>query len=220
MVEGEKVCDIGCDHAFVPIYLIQSNRSKKVIAMDVKKGPVDIARNHVNEYGLSGYIEVRQSDGFEALGDNEADCAVIAGMGGQLMVDILKRGINHTKAGIRLVLQPQSEIEKVRQYLGDIGYCIVREEMLVEEDKFYTIIRAERSEDMKGNMSSEGILYGDYLLQHKNQILKSFLELQYTKNCSLIDSLSQKKTLRSDERINEIKSNNKNLLNIIKKYWG
>ena len=94
MVDGENVADIGCDHAFVSIYLAGKPFVKKVIAMDVKTGPVDIAKANVAAYNLENKIEIRMSDGFGNLEVGEADVAVIAGMGGYLMIDILKNGIS------------------------------------------------------------------------------------------------------------------------------
>lgn len=208
MVKASSVADIGCDHAFVSIYLIQSGRADKVIAMDVRKGPLKIARDNVQFFGLEECIDVRISDGFEALGINEADCAVIAGMGGPLMVDIMRAGKCHTDNGIRLVLQPQSEIHKVREYLLGIGYEITREDMLMEDGKYYTVIQAGPSCRAGCEYSIPELMYGKYLLIERNETLRIYLLHCRTKNIELIDRLKYIHTEKSDVRISELQREN------------
>ncbi len=89
--KGGSVADIGCDHAYVSIYLIEQNIAAKVIAMDVRTGPLDIAKKNINSHGLSDKIEVRLSDGLEKLSIGEVNTVIIAGMGGQLIIDIIDR---------------------------------------------------------------------------------------------------------------------------------
>jgi tRNA (adenine22-N1)-methyltransferase len=213
---GDNVADIGCDHAFVSIYLKSKGKAEKVIAMDVRKGPLDIARANIAAYGLGDYIDVRLSDGFDALKKGEADTAIIAGMGGLLMVDILKRGSMHTDSGIRLVLQPQSEPDKLRQYLYDIGYDITDECFLQEDGKYYTVIRAEKS--TQHNPLSEArdtaeekakLIYGPVLLKRKDELLQRYIKRQLEKNHELRDMLVKKPTPKSELRIEELKEEEK-----------
>lgn len=208
MVEASCVADIGCDHAFVSIYLIKSGKADKVIAMDVKKGPIKIAMDNVQLFGLEEYIDVRLSNGFEALGANEADCAVIAGMGGQLMVDIMRAGKLHTDNGIKLVLQPQSELYKVREYLLGIGYEITCEDMLIEEGKYYTVIQAEPACGTICADKLPELMYGKHLLLTQNATLKKYLLYSRTKNIELIDRLEHIHTEKSDVRISELQREN------------
>ena len=83
------IADIGCDHAYVSIALRQRRMAQKVIAMDVRKGPLAIAKNNVMQYGLEDTITLRLSDGLEQLQPNEVGTIIIAGMGGLLMMRIL-----------------------------------------------------------------------------------------------------------------------------------
>lgn len=169
-----KVADIGCDHAYVSIYLKKKGIAENVIAMDVRKGPIDIARNNVQVYGLTDYIDVRMSDGFESLIPGEAQAAVIAGMGGLLMVDIIRRGGEHLNRDIELILQPQSDIDKVREYIYEIGYVIADEEMLIDEGKYYTVIRAVRG-TASDRPNEVELLYGPMLLSKRSEVLKRYL---------------------------------------------
>ena len=88
---GNRVCDVGCDHGYLSIYLVQKKISPRVIAMDVRTGPLSRCTEHVMQYGLEQYIEQRLSDGLEALAPGEADTVVCAGMGGRLIPAISQR---------------------------------------------------------------------------------------------------------------------------------
>ncbi len=91
VTEGNRLVDVGCDHGYLPVYLVHTGRIQRAIAMDVREGPLSRAREHIEDYSLSAYIECRLSDGLEALKAGEGDTLVIAGMGGPLMEQILTR---------------------------------------------------------------------------------------------------------------------------------
>ena len=92
VTKGNMVCDVGCDHGFVSIYLVQKNISPGAIAMDVNSGPLQAAGKHILDYGLQNYIEPRLSNGVAALKAGEADSLICAGMGGRLVIRILEEG--------------------------------------------------------------------------------------------------------------------------------
>lgn len=142
VTRGNRVCDVGCDHGFVPIYLVQQGISPGVLAMDLREGPLRAARGHVSAYGLEGQIETRLSDGLHNYKAGEADTLICAGMGGGLMMRILEAERDKTDSFQEMILQPQSEIEKFRGFLRESGYRILDEEMIAEDGKFYQVIRA------------------------------------------------------------------------------
>lgn len=138
---GNVVCDVGCDHGFLSIYLVQSKISPRVIAMDVRSGPLARCVEHVAQYGLEQYITMRLSDGLEHLQPGEADAVVCAGMGGRLMQRILTQG-SHKALGLKeLILQPQSELKAFREFLRKQGYRTVEENMIEEDGKFYPMMK-------------------------------------------------------------------------------
>lgn len=139
---GARFADIGTDHGYLPIYLTEQGICPSSIAMDVKDGPLSRARTHVQEAGLERRITLRKSDGFEALKPGEADTAVIAGMGGLLMIRLLENGKETVRGMRQLLLSPQSEIGQVRRYLLEHGYRISREQMILEDGKYYVILEA------------------------------------------------------------------------------
>ena len=85
VTEGNRLVDVGCDHGYLPVYLIFEKKIPQAIAADVGKGPLSRAREHIHQYGLDNYIETRLSDGLKEIGKEEGDTLVIAGMGGPLM---------------------------------------------------------------------------------------------------------------------------------------
>lgn len=141
--KGTTACDIGCDHGFVAIYLVENGKCPKVIAMDINRGPLLRAKEHIGKAGLSAYIETRLSDGLEKLKPGEADCMIAAGMGGRLTVKILSDYPEKLKSLRCLILQPQSEVAFVRRFLRENGYEIRKEDMVLEDGKFYPVMRAE-----------------------------------------------------------------------------
>ena len=136
----DAVGDIGCDHAFVSIYLVEQHRAKRVIASDVRRGPITIAKRNIEAMNLSDQIEIRMGDGLDTIVPGEVNAVVLAGMGGMLMIDILERGEEVVARCDQLVLQPQSDIEKVRRYLAERGYHLADEQMLIDAGKYYNLL--------------------------------------------------------------------------------
>ncbi len=218
MADGKVAADIGCDHAFVSINLIKEKGFEKVIAMDVRKGPLEIAGKNISLYDVEDKIDIRLSDGFEKLSENEADTAIIAGMGGELMVDILKRGKIHTDNDIALILQPQSEPEKVRKYILDIGYKIHDEVMLIDDGKYYVVIRADRDNKPDDKpYSYVELLYGRILIDNKDIILKEYLYKQLDKDNKLILSLEAAGTEHALRKIQELRQEERYIKDVLHK---
>lgn len=127
------VCDVGTDHGYIPIALYQKGLAEKVIAADINEGPLSQAKKNIASFSLSSNIETRLSDGFSSLSYSEADTAIIAGMGGELIARIMR-----TDKGIeRFVLQPQTMHRELREFLYKNGYTIEREAVCRETRKMY-----------------------------------------------------------------------------------
>lgn len=150
--EGNTAADVGCDHGYAAIWLVQTGRCPRVIATDVRNGPLSAAEGHIKACGLTDYIEIRISDGLAALAPGEAESLLMAGMGGRLMVRILEEGMEKALQMQELVLQPQSELFFVRRFLREKGWLIEREDMVLEDGKFYPMFRAltEKGQELKG----------------------------------------------------------------------
>ncbi len=168
--------DIGTDHAYVPITLVKAKTVKRAFALDINRGPLERARKHIEEENLSEWIETRQSDGLEALCENEADSIIIAGMGGELIANILEKGEKVVKTAKELVLSPHSEVFLVRKYLVKNGYQIVREQMIFDMGKYYTVLKAVRKNQKNNRTDSYDEM--DYLYGKKRQQMQILQQLE------------------------------------------
>ena len=175
VTQGYTLADVGTDHGYIPIYLLQQEKIPSAIAMDINEGPLERAKEHIALYGLQAYIQTRLSDGVAALKPGEVEAVLIAGMGGGLVMHILKV----CQSAKELILQPQSEIERVREFLREEGYTILAEDMVYEDGKFYPMMKVQYQGE-NAQKASEVLklsdLYGGLLLQNRHPVLKTFLE--------------------------------------------
>lgn len=232
VTKGNVVADVGCDHAYISIYLVENKIAPSTVALDVNQGPLLRARQNVESNGMTDQIVTRLSDGLEKLKPGEADAIVIAGMGGPLMIRILSEGNACVKKAKELVLSPQSEISEVRKYLHSIQFEITDENMCIDEGKYYTVIHAvnkqRKTDDVNDSAGihkkAEAILaadseeqqvfdeFGKYLLETKHPILKQFLEKEYATAKLIEHNLLMNDTISSQSRYQELQGE-KALLN-------
>ena len=170
---GLRVSDVGCDHGYLSIYLMQNKIAKSVIASDVRTGPLSKAAENINTYEMADVIDLRLSDGLSMVDPGEVDAVVMAGMGGNLMMDILKNGADVVGEAQELILQPQSEQPGLRHYLADNGWLIISETMIFEDYKYYPMLKAVKGE-MKWDKEID-FIYGKVLLHEQNPVLHQFL---------------------------------------------
>ena len=143
---GGCLVDVGTDHGYVPIALLEQKKISSAIAMDVNRGPLERAREHITQYNMGDYIETRLSDGLHALQAGEGDSLLIAGMGGGLTVRILSEGEPLLSGFGELILEPQSDIDRVRAWLLEHGFYLAQENFVEEDGKYYPILRAVHGE--------------------------------------------------------------------------
>ena len=207
VTDGNRLADVGTDHGYIPIFLVQEKRIPGAIAMDINAGPLERAKEHIDRYGLKDYIETRLSDGVAALLPGEADTVLVAGMGGGLVMHILEEGKEVCMQAKELILQPQSELERVRAYLWSNGYVILEENMVLEDEKFYPMMRVVY-ENMIDTEKAENLLfcrYGKYLLEQKNEVLKQYLEREENLYAGILGNLTQTAVSeKTKERIAEV----------------
>ena len=170
--EGSRVADIGTDHGYVPIYLAETGKIKSALAMDVRKGPLARADEHIEEYRRDAgdaaiSLETRLSNGLEKLHAGEADTVIIAGMGGELEISILENG-----------KQLWGSIPHWIFYLKKNGFFIEDEAMILDEGKFYTVIKAGFGSEGKDTVSCETVpeyRFGAVLIRRRDAVLKQYL---------------------------------------------
>ncbi|QNU65421.1 SAM-dependent methyltransferase [Ruminiclostridium herbifermentans] len=169
--------DIGTDHAYIPIYLIQQGICKKAIASDVRIGPVKVAEKNINLYKMSNQIETRLGSGLDTLCENEADTIIIAGMGGTLLSELLEANIKKACAANLLVLQPMNDLDVVRKWLFEHKFDIYDEELAAEGEKVYCVISAKY--DGNERQYEEFQLHvGEKLIKKEDPLLLKYCEIK------------------------------------------
>lgn len=205
--EGSKVADIGTDHGYIPIHLVQEGKATHAIAMDVRTGPLCRAQSHIAEAGLSDMIEVRLSDGLLKLEKDEADCVVIAGMGGELMIHILEEGRHLWDYIPNWVLSPQSELQKMRRFLLEQAFFIEQETMIKEDGKYYVVMRAVRKELHNNHDGREiSYRYGKSLLESKDPVLTEYLKKEEIQLEEILKGLLKGESESAEKRMRELKT--------------
>ncbi len=146
---GGSVADIGTDHGYLPVFLIQSGKIHKAIAADIGKLPLENARKSVVQYGMTDKIELRLSDGLNSFSENEVNEIVFAGMGGTLIAEKLKEIPWIKNEKLHFVFQPQSRAEDLRQFLFSNGFEIGKEIATHEGNRFYIAFDAFYTGEMR-----------------------------------------------------------------------
>lgn len=199
---GSRVADVGTDHGYVPIWLVEHGIADHAIALDVRKGPLMRAREHIKQHKLENRIETRLGDGLLELRTGEADTVVISGMGGELMLRILRDGSHVWDSVSRFILSPQSELEIFRRGLKSMGFAIEEENMLREDGKYYTVMVAVR-----GSMHYEEEFryrYGDCLIRGRSPVLRESLDRERQKLLQIKERLALQNTEGAKDRRREV----------------
>ena len=190
--KGAVVADIGTDHGYLPIYLVQEGIARSAIAMDLRKGPLDKAKKHICDNCLEDRIQTRLSDGLEKLSKNEADIITICGMGGRLIADIVTKGKDVITRNTTLIVSPQSEVGDFRHFLVSQRLVVDDEKMLKEDGKYYFIIKCRKSdENVYSEYSETQYQYGWKLLENKDKTLYEYLIKEKETNEGISNSIKK-----------------------------
>ena len=144
--EGSVLCDVGTDHAYLPIHLLKSGKIPRAIASDINPGPLASAASNAEKYGAEENLTLRLSDGLRKIGPEEADDIVIAGMGGELILRIIAETPWLLQGEKRLILQPMSSVGELRIGLRDLGFAVLEEQAAEDAGKVYSAFTVVFSE--------------------------------------------------------------------------
>ena len=177
---GSRLADIGTDHGYLGIYLLQSGAARHVIACDLRKDPLENARRNAKLFGVDGEMELRLSDGLEKILPDEVDTVVMAGMGGDLIQKILSQCPWRKREGLQFILQPQSAGNVLRRWLCEDGFEIQREEPVQDGHFLYTVMAIRQGAPSPltpgteyaspALLKSESPLVGNYLARVENTL--------------------------------------------------
>ena len=185
--------------------------------MDVNKGPLLCAKEHIKEHGLSDSIETRLSDGVRQLQVGECDAVVIAGMGGALTIRILEEGKEIFTSLTEFILQPQSELYKVREYLVSHGYCVIAEDMVSEDGKFYPMMKVINRDS--SSYDAIELSYGRHLLSERHPVLKLFLEKEKSTKKMILQNLKKESGEHIEIRRKEIEKELEGIAYALQRYY-
>lgn len=136
--QGARLCDVGTDHGYLPVGLLLEGKISRAIACDLREGPLRRARETARRYGVEKRITFRRCDGLAGIKEAEADAVAIAGMGGENIANILADAPWTRK--VRLLLQPMSRQPELRGWLTAHDYCIEREQIAREGERYYCVL--------------------------------------------------------------------------------
>lgn len=210
--ENKKIADIGTDHGYIPVYLLNNNKINYAILADVNKGPLENARKEVKHNKLENKVDLRLGSGLEVLKINEVDEIIIAGMGGILISELLNVKKDVSQSVEKLILQPMQAQSELRKYLYNNGYEIINEVLVKENFRIYEIIEAKYTG--KNTVVTDDIYYevGKKLIENKDDLLEEFLIKKINAYKGLLDKLDgkigegiERKRIETMEKIDKLK---------------
>lgn len=175
--EGARLADVGTDHGYLPVYLLQQGKIKSAIASDLRSEPLAHAKRSAKEYGVEDKIDFRLCSGLDAILPDEVDTVVIAGMGGELIVKLLEAAAWTRERALTLILQPQSKPEVLRKWLAEKGYSFTNETLVRDKGTLYAVLCLTAG---KGEALSEVEAHVGVLLE-KDPLYGEFLDERITK---------------------------------------
>ena len=196
--QGCVLADIGTDHAYLPVWLLEQGKIASAIAGDIAEGPCLAAKNTVSMHGMKNKVEVRLGSGLKVLQVGEADCIAIAGMGASTMIEILKADMPLAVEAKRLVLQPMAGAASLRKWLIQNGWCIVAEDLVADGRHLYEIMVAERGES---EAFSDAVLeIGPSLIEAKHPLLAQQFARQINNYKKLLANMGKSEQARASEK--------------------
>lgn len=186
----ETIIDVGTDHGYIPIKLIKDNIASRVIASDINKEPLEKARINASLDGVIEKVDLRLGGGLKTLKSKEVQGIIIAGMGGNLIRDILEADLDKVKDVDYLVLQPAQNPEVLREYLYTHEYEIIDEDICLDEGKYYELFKVKYK---KNNITKlEDVFYeiSPVMLKKRTETLKSYIEDKVEKNNKILNFIN------------------------------
>ena len=176
--EGARFADVGTDHAYLPIYLMSMGRIESAIASDINRGPLERAQENIEKYGFSKKIKTVLCDGLSKVEEYDPTDIAIFGLGGELIVKIIDEAnwLRDQSRRKRIILQPMTHTEKVREYLAREGFCVVDEMLSYDRGKIYQTICAEY-DGISRSFDVLTLTLGEHIIKKGGKL---FLELAKT----------------------------------------
>ena len=173
--QGKNFADIGTDHAYLPIYLMQNGTIANAVAADINRGPLEKAEENISKYGFTKSISTVLCDGLTKINPECVDDIAIFGMGGELIVKIIDEASWLKDGDKRLILQPMTHPEKLREYLTQNGFMIIGETLSIDRGKIYQTICAQYDGIVR-DYDAFTYAFGEHILKNKSDLLIRLME--------------------------------------------
>lgn len=209
--EGESVADIGTDHGYLPMYLMEKGISPKVILTDVSRQSLKKARINCQEFMPETKFDFRQGNGLRVIKKGEVDVLTIAGMGGNLITEILGRDLGKARSCKKIIMQPRTSQGRLRAWLVKKGFTITKEQ-LVKEGKFIceviTAVPQEAPEYQRLDFEPDSIRweFPSWMMDIKSSLVREFLDSKIERENRILTSMGNSKTIKESD-IQAIKDN-------------
>lgn len=193
------LADIGTDHGYIPLYAVKNGLCSKAIAIDINKDPLDKAKLNAILEGAGDELEFRLGSGLKPLENGEVEVAVIAGMGGNLIRDILEDDIEKVSSIGYLILVPAQNPEVLREYLYNNDYEVICEDLCEEEGIYYELFKVRKKDGESAKLDSIYYEVSPKLLMQRHPLMKEFLNSK-VENYKKILSFITDSTINAKER--------------------
>ena len=212
---NKRLADIGTDHGYIPVYLLNKKIINFAILADINRGPLENARKEVNKNKLEDKVDLRLGSGIEVLKKGEVDEIIIAGMGGILIGELLEANKEVAHEAEKLILQPMQAQDELRKYLLNNGYEILDECLEKEDFRLYEIIVTKYTG--KNTKVEDDIYYevGKKLLENKDELLNEFIDNKIKKYNNIVEKLGNKESDAILSRRNSANEKIEKLKNLI-----
>ncbi len=208
MVIPGKICaDVGTDHGYIPAYLLQNQICPAVILSDIAEGPLEKAAKNMQDCGFE-HPDVRLGSGLDVLEAGESDTVIIAGMGGELIRDILLKDVRKSKSFQKLILQPRTRSDEMRTELLNAGFSICDYALAMERGRICEILALEPKEAPE----KENSVISDFLLRKNDPLLKDFIAYKIKQRTDILKNLQKSeekhrnKAIQLEEEIQYLKN--------------
>ncbi|SDK39431.1 tRNA (adenine(22)-N(1))-methyltransferase [Natronincola ferrireducens] len=211
--KNSRVADIGTDHGYISIYLLEKGVSSHIIASDVNKGPLETARKNIEEHGYKQEVDLRLGSGLEVLRPKEIDTAIIAGMGGILIGELLQANPEVTNSIDTFILQPMQAQEELRRYLVTNGFKIQKDLLIKEDFRIYEILVAKKgTQEVKDNIFYE---IGFFLKDNPTDLATEFIEGKIKVQQEIINHVKKQQSLSATQKHQQSKDKLKKLEEVL-----
>ena len=190
--------DVGTDHGYIPVFAAENRLAERIIATDIRSGPLESAMRSAKNDGVFDKIEFKQADGLDGIAPEEVDTVILAGMGGETILSILESAFRLKERDVLFILQPQSKIGELSAWLYSEGYTVFDASLVQDEGKLYIVFTVKAGES-RAMLSSAELYVNRILLEKRDPLLPAYLDTMILKAELALSGMAKAKKEVADE---------------------